>query len=195
MEQHDNNWECRICGFTIDGGKPPVECPLCKAPESDFFRTIAKQRTTVQRLPVNNKNRETGQFRETDKAPQSNIISEVNPDNRFTSGIPLSRTAVSNTQDSEQTDFSALRRITTDMLILVPVLEASGYPEIADSLKKIITEILVETYREDSKKTHKLLNAISTFNNRHISSGDIESNISRKLKDLETFLGRVKSMI
>jgi Na+-transporting NADH:ubiquinone oxidoreductase subunit C len=30
-------WECRVCLYLHEGGKPPDKCPVCGAPASEFL--------------------------------------------------------------------------------------------------------------------------------------------------------------
>ncbi len=30
-------WECRVCLYVHEGDEPPVECPVCSAPASEFY--------------------------------------------------------------------------------------------------------------------------------------------------------------
>ncbi len=30
-------WTCRSCGFQLEGGQPPYECPVCEAYKTNFM--------------------------------------------------------------------------------------------------------------------------------------------------------------
>ena len=31
-----DKWVCKVCGYIYEGAEPPAECPVCKAPASQF---------------------------------------------------------------------------------------------------------------------------------------------------------------
>lgn len=52
-------WTCKSCGFVLEGGQPPYECPLCEAYKTsfiDFPQHLEQQlRTAHESLPPNHK--------------------------------------------------------------------------------------------------------------------------------------------
>lgn len=199
MTEADIKWECRICGFSIEGSRPPVECPLCKAPDSDFFKSIARSRTTVQR-PVQLPDRPPAVRQEIppgkpEKTRRESFVIE-HDDIQLSieeEAIPLSPPP--HHQSHENDDTARLRKAVTDLFILVPILERHGYPELAASLKNVISDTLVGMLRTDSENNHKALSILSGFNNRHVlaSPPDVES--QRQLKNLDVFISRIKQLL
>lgn len=52
-------WTCKSCGFQIQGGQPPYECPVCESHKTNFFdipQHIEKQvREEHKKKPANHK--------------------------------------------------------------------------------------------------------------------------------------------
>ncbi|MBU1219974.1 hypothetical protein KKF34_06900 [Myxococcota bacterium] len=198
MTDVEIKWECRICGFSIEGTRPPVECPLCKAPDSDFFKSIARSRTTVQR-PVQLPDRTPPGRQEIPKDKpektrrESFVIEHDDIQLSEEEAIPLSPSP--HHLSHENDDTARLRKALTDLFILVPILERHGYPELAVSLKNVISDTLVTMFRSDSENNHKALSILSGFNNRHVLASPPDAESQRQLKNLDVFISRIKQLL
>ena len=50
-------WTCRTCGFQLEGGQPPYECPICESYKTNFMdipqHLERDLRAEHEALPVN----------------------------------------------------------------------------------------------------------------------------------------------
>lgn len=45
-------WRCTVCGYIHEGGAPPEQCPLCKAPAEMFEEVVAGQQAVEEQQVV-----------------------------------------------------------------------------------------------------------------------------------------------
>ena len=43
-------WVCKVCGYVYEGDEPPAECPVCKAPASQFEKVEGEMKLAAEHI-------------------------------------------------------------------------------------------------------------------------------------------------